>query len=144
MAVNHVLFERRDPGREVRRFFEWLDEGTEIVVEHHPPMDVLESANALVVIVDLPGVPAEAIRVIFSSGTLVIAGRKTAPTCERRETAFHMAERGFGRFACVVRVAGAVDAGRTRALLKAGELCVVLPLIEERRGGEIAIAVERA
>jgi HSP20 family protein len=144
LAVKHVLFERRDPGREVRRFFEWLDEGTEVVVEHRPPMDVLETATELEVIVDLPGVPAEAIRVIFSRGTLVIAGRKMAPTCERRDTAFHMAERSFGRFACVVRVAGAVDAGRTRAVLKAGELCVLLSRIEERRGGEIAIAVERA
>ena len=141
--MTHVLFERRDPGREVRRFFEWLDEGTEVVVEHRPPMDILETARTLEVVVDLPGVTAESIRVIFSRGTLVIAGRKTAPTCEHRDTAFHMAERSFGRFTSVVRIAGAVDAGSARATLKAGELRVVLQRIEERLGGEIAIAVER-
>jgi HSP20 family molecular chaperone IbpA len=57
------------------------------------------------------------------------------------DAAFHLAERGFGRFARAVRLAGAFDAGRARATLNAGELRVVLPRIDERRGSEIRIPI---
>ena len=111
-------------------------------VEYRPPVDVIETATAVEIVVDLPGVPAESVHVTFAGGTLVIAGRKRAPTCAHREAAFHLAERTFGQFACVVRCDVAVDAGRAGASLSAGELHVVLPRIEERRGREISIPVE--
>jgi HSP20 family molecular chaperone IbpA len=41
----------------------------------------------------------------------------------------------------VLRLAGALDAGRAHATLTAGELHVVLPRIEERRGREVPIPV---
>jgi HSP20 family molecular chaperone IbpA len=71
-----------------------------------------------------------------------VTGRKRAPLCTHREAAFHLAERTFGHFACVVRCEVAVDASRARATLGAGELHVVLPRIDDRRGREIAITVE--
>jgi HSP20 family molecular chaperone IbpA len=52
-----------------------------------------------------------------------------------------MAERTFGRFARAVRIGGAVDAGKARATLVKGELRIVFPRIEERRGGQIRIAI---
>ncbi len=111
-------------------------------VEYRPAVDVLETAAAIEIVADLPGVAADALRVTFTGGTLVIAGRKRAPICAHREAAFHLAERTFGHFACVVRCDVAVDAGRARATLVAGELHIVLPRIEERRGLDIAITVE--
>jgi hypothetical protein len=41
-----------------------------------------------------------------------------------------------------VRISGAVDAGRAKATLGAGELRIELPRIADRRGGQIAIPVE--
>jgi HSP20 family protein len=105
-------------------------------------VDVIETAASLEIVADLPGVPAESVRVTFTGGTLVIAGRKRAPLCAHREAAFHLAERTFGHFACVVRCEVAVDAGRARATLAKGELHIVLPRLEERRGRESAITVE--
>lgn len=64
------------------------------------------------------------------------------PACEHRGAAFHLAERTFGRFARAIRLTGAFDAGASRATLTVGELRVVLPRIQERRGGEIRIAVQ--
>jgi HSP20 family molecular chaperone IbpA len=55
--------------------------------------------------------------------------------------AFHLAERTFGRFARAITLSGAFDAGRATASLAGGELRVVLPRIEERRGRDIAIEV---
>ena len=106
-----------------------------------PPMDVLELADRVEAVVDLPGVPASAIRVIYAQGALVIAGRKLPRICEH-SVGFHLAERSFGRFARAITLAGAFDAGHAVASLSAGELRVVLPRIQERRGRDITIDVK--
>jgi HSP20 family protein len=111
-------------------------------VEFRPAIDVIETADAIEVVADIPGVPPESVQVIFSGSTLVVTGHKRAPQCAHREAAFHLAERPFGHFACAIRCEVAVDAGRARATLHAGELHVVLPRVDERRGRQIPIAVE--
>jgi HSP20 family molecular chaperone IbpA len=73
---------------------------------------------------------------------LIVMGRKNPSACEhQREAAFHVAERTFGRFARGVRLTSAFDVGRADARLRAGELRVTLPRIEERRGLERRIPV---
>ncbi len=110
--------------------------------ECSPPLDVVETASAIEVTVDVPGVVAASITVLFARNTLVIAGQKRPAPCEHHAAAFHLAERRFGHFARALRVSGAFDAGASRATLSAGELRIVLPRIEERRGGEIRIQVQ--
>ena len=78
---------------------------------------------------------------MFSQGTVIIVGRKRPASCAHGEATFHLAERSFGRFARAVRLNGAFDAGRASATLKGGELHVVLPRIEERRGRDIRIDI---
>ena len=139
-----IFLERRGLGEEARRLFEMLNRDqaqADLPGECSPPLDVVETAETLEIIVDVPGVAAGDVQVVYGRGTLVIGGRKLPPGCEHREAAFHLAERGFGRFARAVRVAGAFDAGRARATLSGGELHVVLPRIDERRGREIRIPV---
>ena len=109
-----------------------------------PPMDVVETSTAVEVLVDLPGVARSHITVVFSQGTLVVAGRKVPASCAHREAAFHLAERGFGGFVRAVRLSGAFDAGRAQASLADGELRIVLPRIQERRGRDIRIDVAGA
>jgi HSP20 family protein len=105
---------------------------------------VIETAAAIEIVADLPGVAKDALRVLFSRGAVIVAGRKSARSCEHRDATFHLAERTFGRFACVVRLGAAVDSGRAKATLAAGELHIVLPRVEDRRGRDIAIAIESA
>jgi HSP20 family protein len=140
-----IYLQRDDFDRDLRQQIEWLqadEPETHDAVEYRPPVDILESADSIDIIADLPGVARSSIRIVFTSGTLVITGRKRPPSCEHRDAAFHLAERGFGRFAWGVRLAMAVDAGRARAVFEAGELRVTLPRIDERRGREIRIAIE--
>ncbi len=106
-----------------------------------PPLDVVETGAAIEILIDLPGVPASAIEIVFADNVLLIAGEKLPALCEHADAGFHMAERAFGRFARAVRVDGAYDAGRAAASLSHGELRVVLPRIEERRGARIRIPV---
>jgi HSP20 family protein len=140
-----ILLQRSDFDLELRPFIDGLeaDEAeAPSAVEYRPPVDITETADAIEIVADLPGVSRSSLRIIFTSGTLVITGRKRPPACEHRDAAFHLAERGFGRFAWGVRLATAIDAGQARAVFEAGELRVTLPRIDERRGREIRIAIE--
>jgi HSP20 family protein len=143
--VAHIYWEHRelldDPG--LRRLLE--GEGSPGAAgDCTPPMDVVETSTAVEVLMDLPGVPRSQITVVFSQGTLVVAGRKVPASCAHREAAFHLAERDFGRFVRAVRLSGAFDAGQAQASLAGGELRIVLPRIQERRGRDIRIDVAGA
>jgi HSP20 family protein len=140
-----IYLERRAMNEELRRLLDLLDtkaQAAGIAGECTPPFDVLESPTEVELVVDLPGVDRESLQVVFSRGTVLIAGTKRASVCSHSDAAFHLAERAFGRFARAVRISGAVEAGRARATLAAGELRIVLPRIADRRGGQIAIPVE--
>jgi HSP20 family protein len=142
--VARIFLERRDLGEEARRLLDLLagERGAGgFAAECAPPVDVVETANSVEIVVDLPGVVVDDVQVAFGRGVVVIGGRKLPPGCEHPEAAFHLAERSFGTFARAVRLNGAFDAGRATATLTAGELRIVLPRIEERRGRELRIPV---
>jgi HSP20 family protein len=107
-----------------------------------PPLDVIETTASVEVVVDIPGVPPASIRVAIRRSMLLVVGNKPAGPFERGAK-YHLAERSYGRFARAVRLAGAFDTHRARAIVSGGQLRVVLPLIEDRRGRLIPIAVER-
>jgi HSP20 family protein len=112
-----------------------------INAECRPPLDVLETATAVEVVVDVPGVSPDALRVAVRRSTLLVVGAKiTGPPDTSAK--FHLAERSFGRFARAVRIGGAFDASRATAHAAAGLLRVVLPRIEERRGRVVVIPVQ--
>jgi HSP20 family protein len=108
--------------------------------ECHPILDVYETDEALEIIMDVSGVSAEAIRILFRAGVVVIAGEK-APAVTSPAQTFHLVEREFGRFARAVRVNGAFDIARAHATLRDGELIVELPKMTDRRGSAHRVPV---
>jgi HSP20 family protein len=114
-----------------------------LTAECRPAIDVIETATSMEVLVDVPGVPAEALRIVIRRDTLLVVGAKQMPASQPRSR-FHLAERGYGRFARAIRIAGAFDAGRVRATVSAGQLRVALPRVDDRRGRLIRVAVEPA
>jgi HSP20 family protein len=109
--------------------------------ECRPALDVVDTAVAVEVLVDVPGVPPAALRVLVRGGTVLVVGAKIN-TGMPAESRFHVAERSHGRFARAVRLTGAVDASRASASVRGGVLRVVLPRIDDRRGRPIRIAVD--
>jgi HSP20 family protein len=89
---------------------------------------------------DLPGVDPAAVRVIAKGSGILIAGEKVARRA-RTESSFHLVERGYGRFARVVRLDRAGDTSNARATLVNGELRISIPKIADRRGRAISITV---
>jgi HSP20 family protein len=108
--------------------------------ECHPTLDVLETDAGVAIVVDVPGVPRDALRVVFRTGVVIVAGEK-APAPAGAQQSYHLVEREFGRFARAVRVSGAFDIERARASLQDGELTIFLPKIEERRGRASSIPI---
>ncbi|HEY0874060.1 MAG TPA: Hsp20/alpha crystallin family protein [Vicinamibacterales bacterium] len=140
-----IYLERREMPDDLRRIFDLLDDEARSTAppgECNPPADIVESQNSVEIIMDLPGVTADQLMVVFSRGTLLVSGVKKPRACQHADAAFHLVERAFGRFTRAFRIAGAVDAGAARATLSAGELRVVVPRIADRRGREIRIPVE--
>ncbi len=107
-----------------------------------PPLDVFDTTEAVEVVVDIPGVAADSLRVAVRRGTVLIVGTKV-PAPSSAGARFHLAERAYGRFARAVRLSGPVDASRARALMTAGQLRITLPRIEDRRGRTISVAVSQ-
>jgi HSP20 family protein len=114
-----------------------------LTAECRPPIDVLETSTALEIVVDIPGVRADSLRVAIRRATLLVVGAKLAPGSDP-QARYHLAERSYGRFARAVRLTGALDAKRARATAAGGELRVTLPRVEERRGSIFMIPVEPA
>jgi HSP20 family protein len=136
-----------DLADDARRLLQELDRdvpgAAALTAECRPPVDVLETASAVEVVVDVPGVPPESLRVVIRRNTLLIVGAKVAVS-PGGSARFHLAERSYGQFARAIRLAGALDASRARAVSSAGELRVVLPRLQDRRGRVFMVQVERA
>ena len=108
--------------------------------ECSPPIDVYETDEAIEIGVDLPGVSADAVRVVVKGSAVLIAGEKAARRV-RGDSSFHLVERGFGRFARSVRLSAPCDGAHARATLDNGELRVTLPKIGDRRHRAIHVPV---
>jgi HSP20 family protein len=141
--VASIFLERRSLDDDLRRLFEQLTNvdapaSTECTVL----MDVVETSGAIEIVVDLVGVSADSVKIVVARNTVLITGDKRPATCEHcGEAAFHVAERVFGRFVRTVRLSGAFDVANADARLRHGELRVVLPRIDDRRGREHRIPV---
>ena len=109
--------------------------------ECRPALDIMETTEATEVVVDIPGVRAESLRVAIRANTVMIVGAKLVPAAPANAR-FHLAERTYGRFARAVRIAGAFDGKRAKAILQNGLLRVVLPRIEDRRGKLVHVEIE--
>ena len=129
-------------GEEVRRIFSELGRASaqSVAGECSPPVDVSETDYAVEVTMDLPDVDLDSVRVVAKGQTVLIAGEK-ASRRGRGDSSFHLVERGYGRFARVIRLPSACNTGASAARLSNGELRVTVPKIAEQRGRTLRIAV---
>jgi HSP20 family protein len=111
--------------------------------ECRPPIDVYETADAIEVALDVPGVGPDDVRVVVRENAVIVVGEKAAGSCAAKDARFHLAERTFGRFARALRLLTPVDAAKARAELSKGRLRIIVPRIDDRRGRDIPVKVVR-
>lgn len=136
-----------DLAHEVRRLFEELarhrpERRPFVSGECSPTLDVLETDQTVEIVVDVPGIGADELRIMIKNAVVLIVGEKERAEPSRTPRSYHLVERDFGRFARAVRLHTAVDASRARARLAQGELRIVLPKILERRGREFMLPID--
>lgn len=107
-----------------------------------PPVDVCEAENALKIRVELPGVPAEQIRIGLTNDQLRVWGEKKRRVSRRRITSHLCSERSYGRFNRLVPLRWSISVRDATAELKNGILMIRLPKIPDRRGKEFKVPVK--
>jgi len=110
--------------------------------EWSPAVDVLEKSDRLVVLVEVPGLTPESLKVSFRERALVLHGDRRAPR-PGAGARFHCLERPHGRFERAIPLDVPVDVQHARATLRGGVLTITVPRLRERRGRETVIPIER-
>ena len=88
--------------------------------------EVFESADEVLVQVELPGMERNDFSVDFVDNSLLLSGLKRPPAMAG-DGAFRLMERAYGRFERRVDLPCEVDASRAQAVLRDGVLSVALP-----------------
>jgi HSP20 family molecular chaperone IbpA len=106
-------------------------------VSYFPNVDIVETADALVMYVDLPGVSADSIDVDFNQGTLSIYAK--APQRQAEDARYLLREYGVGDFYRAFQISEDVDSSQISASYRDGVLQLSLPKAEAVKPRKIAV-----
>ena len=107
-----------------------------------PPVDLCETADAIFLRVELPGVAADQIKVGATNTQLRIWGEKKRRKPRNRIVSHLCSERSYGRFCRLVPLRWTLSVQDATAELANVVLMVRLPKIEDRRGIEFRVPVK--
>ncbi len=103
-----------------------------------PPVDVLEEADAIRIIAEIPGVSPSDVRISVENNVLTIQGTKEQVAEERTERV-HRYERSYGAFERSFTLPATVDASNIKASYEHGVLTVTLPKAEQAKPRQIPV-----
>jgi HSP20 family protein len=106
-----------------------------------PVADVLETAEAVIVQVELPGIAPEQVVVELHDGDLLVRGERPCEH-ERPGHAYIMVERAHGAFSRRFALPTGVDGAGISAVLSEGLLTVTIPRSGARGPRRFAVMVE--
>jgi len=106
-----------------------------------PPVDVLEDKDAVQIMLELPGVKADDVKISLEASVLTIRGEKRQ-TAEENTEHVHRYERSYGMFERSFTVPSTVDADHIQASYDLGVLTVRLPKVEKAKPRQITVKVE--
>ena len=131
-----MAFARWDPIRDLLAIQQRLDRFAPGPAGWSPPVDLLETTDAYLVMAELPGVIREDLTIsMHDDGRLTIAGVRR----ERLGEEYHRVERGHGNFSRTLHLPIPVDADRITADLHDGVLTVSCPKAPDGGGRRILI-----
>lgn len=103
-----------------------------------PPCDVFEDAETIKIVAELPGIPAQDVKISLENNVLTLRGEKKQ-VAEESSDRVHRYERSYGVFERTFSLPSTVDADRIDASFADGVLTVVLPKVERARPREIPV-----
>ncbi len=128
--------------REVDRLFEnffgnWLRPEVESAV-WTPTVDLVETDDAYLIYMDLPGLKRDEVTITFENGTLQVSGERPQP--EHKEAQYHRMERWYGRFFRSFNLGQNVNPDKIKAHFENGVLVIEAPKTEESKPVRIKIS----
>jgi HSP20 family protein len=98
-----------------------------------PAADVYETADAFVVLMDLPGMSPDDVEIHVDGERLVVRGERR-PSDKTRPESFHRVERSYGAFTRAFQLGSEVDPDKVTANFRDGLLRLELPRVRGRTG----------
>jgi HSP20 family protein len=108
-----------------------------------PSADVYESEGNLTIILEVPGLQPESLRVVCKDHSVIVVGERKERRPSGGGAAFLCVERPQGRFRREIAIDIPVDLRQAGARLSGGLLTISLPRLKDRRGRETTIPIER-
>ena len=104
-----------------------------------PALDLHQSTDNIVAVVELPGMRKEDIEISLHDGTLTIAGERKSETANDEA---ERSERYVGKFRRSITLPARVDANKVSATYRDGILTVTLPKAEEAKPKQIQVRAD--
>jgi HSP20 family protein len=92
----------------------------------HPPMDIYETEEHLVVVLEIAGMNPEEFRVLFEKDLLSVRGRRTE-ICSQRKTHLHQMEIDYGLFERTLQIPFPLKTEEFKATYQQGFLVITVP-----------------
>jgi len=129
---------------ELNSFFElplWsgFGRGGQLFTGWSPALDLYQSNDNVIAVVELPGMRKENIEISLHDGTLTISGERKRESSSNDDKA-ERTERYIGRFRRSIALPTRVDAGKISATYRDGILTVTLPKAEEVKPKKIQVS----
>jgi HSP20 family protein len=130
-----LLFASRFQSELDRLFQEALaaTEGEGPAAEWQPPVDIVETPDSVLVVVEVPGVAAEDLRVEVRGLQVMLSGTKSTPLPDAPRVKFQRVERGHGRFRREILLFWPVNTHQGEAHMSDGVLTLTFPKILDKR-----------
>ncbi len=106
-----------------------------------PAVDVRETADALHIQVEVPGIDPKDVQVAVENGVLIIKGSRNFEKAAEGET-YHRVERAYGSFERSFTLPSNIDPDKVKATYRHGVLHLSLAKREEAKPKAITIKVE--
>jgi len=106
-----------------------------------PVGDVYETATALVILLELPGLEQEQIDLRIDGDELVVSGERRIES-EQPGEHFHRVERSYGKFSRRFLLSSTVDRTAVAAAYRDGLLRVTLPNEEGKTSESIRVSIQ--
>lgn len=118
-------------------FGQWLDPSASTQA-WAPALDISEREDAYLVTVELPGVKARDVEIMFEDGLLTIQGERH-PAGDPAAGKVHRAERRYGAFRRVITLPRHVQADAIEATAQDGVLQILVPKAPEAHAQRIQV-----
>jgi len=113
-------------------------EGSTVTSAWLPPTDIFEDDKVVKIVVEIPGVRSEDVKLSLENKVLTIRGEKRQEAEERNERV-HRYERSYGSFQRTFALPSTIDPDQIQATYENGVLTVTLPKVEKAPPREIPV-----